>query len=65
MKKRKKFTMKGFRSSPLKVEDYDNMTESDKKRLAEKLKNEDQESASRKKSLAIHDANEDTAGSAY
>tara|TARA_R100000152_G_C6766387_1_gene191366 strand:- start:141 stop:338 length:198 start_codon:yes stop_codon:yes gene_type:complete len=65
MKKRKKFTMKGFRSSPLRVEDYDNMTESDKKRLAEKLRNEDQENISRRKSLAVHDASEDDAGSAY
>ena len=65
MKKRKKFTMKGYRNSPYNATDYDNLTEAEKEALARKFRAEDEANTQRDKSLAAHNASDDTAPSAF
>ena len=65
MNKRNKFTMKGYRSSPYNASDYDNLTESEKEALARKFRAEDEANTQRDKSLAAHNASDETAPSTY
>jgi len=65
MKKRNKFTMKGYRSSPYNATDYDNLKESEKEALARKFRAEDEANTQKDKSLAAHNASDDTAASTY
>jgi len=57
--------MKGYRSSPYNASDYDNLTESEKEALARKFRAEDEANTQRDKSLAAHNASDETAPSTY
>tara|TARA_R100000805_G_C3614351_1_gene115499 strand:- start:370 stop:573 length:204 start_codon:yes stop_codon:yes gene_type:complete len=67
MKKRSNFKMKGFRSSPLKVSEFDNLTEEERERLYEQMKEEESErAAASDKRLQVHNVDKDReGGSAY
>ena len=57
--------MKGFRSSPYTAADYDDLTESEKETLYNKLKNEDSESEAEDNRLKVHGVSSSERGSAY
>ncbi len=58
--------MKGFRNSPFTVEDYDSLTEDEKKALIDKASEDKKEEESKKERLKMHNPQTDVErGSSY